>query len=249
MPPADVFEEEFFASLYDCVNPWSAGDDFYLARAIATGGPVLDLGCGTGMMACALAEKGLSVTAVDPDKAMLRVARLRAGGAKVNWIESTGKSLRIPQRFRFIYMAGHAFQQLLTDEDAAAILRTAAAHLDPVGRFVFETRNPSAQAWLRWTPDHSRRTVQSPQHGLISVFYDVEAELASGIVTIREHYDLLDAGVRRAGRNRIRFTDQDGVRRLLTEAGLGAVAWYGDWDGSDFSPTSKEIIVTTRLAT
>jgi hypothetical protein len=39
------------------------------------------------------------------------------------------------------------------------------------------------------------------------------------------------------------------VRRLLTEAGLGAVAWYGDWDGSDFSPTSKEIIVTTRLAT
>lgn len=125
MPAEDVFEEEFFASLYDCVNPWSVSDDFYVDRAVEGGGPVLDLGCGTGMLACGIAAKGLSVTGVDPAEAMLRIARTRPGGDKVNWIKSDGQSLRLPQRFNFIYMSGHAFQALLKDDDAVELLRVA----------------------------------------------------------------------------------------------------------------------------
>ena len=248
MPTAEVFEEEFFASLYDSLNPWSASDDFYVDRAFEAGDPVLDLGCGTGVLACAIASRGLSVTAVDPAEAMLRFARSRVGGAKVNWIESDGQSLRLPQRFRFIYMTGHAFQQLLTNDDALALLRAAAAHLNPDGRFVFETRNPAAQAWLLWTPEHSRRTIQSPQHGWISFFHDAQAEPANGIVTIREHYHLLDKGVRRVGHNSIRFIDQEHLADLLAKAGLATIAWYGDWAGRALAPTSNEIIVVTRLA-
>ena len=248
MPADDVFEEEFFASLYDCVNPWSVSNDFYVDRAVEAGGPVLDLGCGTGMLACGMAAKGLSVTGVDSAVAMLRVARTRPGGDKVNWIESDGQSLRLPQRFNFICMTGHAFQSLLTDDDAVALLRTAAHHLSADGRFVFETRNPAAQARLSWTPEHSGCTVQSPEHGRVSLFYDAQAEPASGIVTIGEDYRLLDKGVRRAGRNRIRFVDQEHLSRLLANAGLAAIDWYGDWDRRRFSPTSEEIIVVTRRA-
>jgi len=77
------------------------------------------------------------------------------------------------------------------------------------------------------------------------LFYDAQAELASGIVTIDEHYHLLDAGVRRVGRNRIRFVDQEHLARLLAKAGLAAVAWYGDWAGGPFLSTSNEMIVVT----
>jgi len=249
MPAEDVFEGEFFASLYDYVNPWSVSDDFYVDRAVEGGGPVLDLGCGTGLLACGIAAKGLGVTGVDPAAAMLRVARTRSGGDRVNWIESDGQSLRLSQRFNFIYMAGHAFQALLTDDDAAKLLRLAANHLNPDGRFVFETRNPAARAWLVWTPGHSRRTLQSPQHGRVALFYDAQAELTTGIVTIREHYHLLDKGVRRVGRNHIRFVNQEHLARLLAKAGLAAVAWHGDWAGGPISSTSNEIIVVTRRAT
>jgi 2-polyprenyl-3-methyl-5-hydroxy-6-metoxy-1,4-benzoquinol methylase len=248
MPAEEVFEEEFFASLYDSVNPWSASDDFYAGQAIENGGPVLDLGCGTGMLACSLAARNLNVTGVDPSKAMLRIARTRPGGDKVNWIQSDGQSLRLQQRFNFIYMTGHAFQQLLTDDDAVGLLRVAAEHLNSDGRFVFETRNPAAQAWLRWIPEHSARTVESPTHGRVSLFYDAQADPASGFVTIAEHYHLLDHGVTRVGRNRIRFVDQQHLSRLLATAGLEAVDWYGGWDRKIFSSTSKEIIVVTRRA-
>ena len=144
MAAEDVFEDEFFASLYDCLNAWSSSDEFYFEQAAVLGGTVLDLGCGTGVLACSLAAKNLDVTGVDPSEAMLRVARSRVDGDKVLWIRSDGQSLRLPQRFNFIYMTGHAFQQLLTDDDAVALLRTAAHHLNVEGRFVFETRNPAA---------------------------------------------------------------------------------------------------------
>ena len=246
MPTEDVFKEDFFASLYDSVNPWSASDEFYFHRALESGGPVLDLGCGTGMLACRIASRGLRVTGVDPAAAMLRVARSREGGDKVRWIQSDGQSLQLAERFQFISMTGHAFQALLTDEDAVALLRAAARHLDREGRFVFETRNPAARAWLAWTPERSRRTVQSPERGRVSVFYDAEAEPESGIVTIREHYSLQDKGVERVGSNRIRFVDREQLSGLLAEAGLEAVNWYGDWDGAPFSQASEEIIVVTR---
>jgi ubiquinone/menaquinone biosynthesis C-methylase UbiE len=249
MPAEDVFEEEFFASLYDDVNPWSVSEDFYVDRALEAGGPVLDLGCGTGMLACGIAAKGPGVTGVDRAEAMLQVARTRPGGDRVNWIRSDGQSLHLPQRFSFVYMTGHAFQQLLTDDDAAALLRGAAAHLNPDGRFVFEARNPAAQAWLSWTPEQSKRTIQSPEHGRVSLFHEAQADPASGIVTISEHYHLLDQGVRRVGRNRIRFIDRELVAGLVTKAGLAAVEWYGDWAGGPLLPASNEIIVVTRRVT
>ncbi len=248
MPAEEVFEEEFFASLYDCVNPWSMSDEFHVEQAVASGGQVLDLGCGTGMLACSLAAKNLSVTGVDPAEAMLRVARSRVNGDKVSWIKSDGQSLRLPQRFNFIYMTGHAFQQLLTDDDAVAVLRTATHHLTAEGKFVFETRNPVAQAWLSWTPEHSERTIQSPRHGRVSLFYDAQADPTSGIVTIEAHYRLLDQGVKRVGRNRIRFVDREHLSHLLAKAGLAEFAWYGDWAEGPFSSTSQEIIVATRKA-
>ncbi len=58
MVPADeIFSDPAFARLYDAFNLWGPGDDFYLALARKLGGGVLDLGCGTGMLACRIAQR------------------------------------------------------------------------------------------------------------------------------------------------------------------------------------------------
>ena len=119
----EVFEDEFLASLYDYFNTWDACDEFYLDLARAIGGRVLDLGCGTGMLACRIAQEGFSVTGADPAEGMLRVARSRMGTERVSWIKAEAQTLRLPTRFDLIYMTGHAFQALLTDDDAIAVLR------------------------------------------------------------------------------------------------------------------------------
>src|SRR5262245_47160015 len=54
----EIFDDYSFAQIYDDFNGWGPGDDFYLEMARAIGGHVLDLGCGTGMLACRVAAEG-----------------------------------------------------------------------------------------------------------------------------------------------------------------------------------------------
>jgi 2-polyprenyl-3-methyl-5-hydroxy-6-metoxy-1,4-benzoquinol methylase len=62
------------AEIYDLDNPWAEDTDFYLALAGPGPSRVLDLGCGTGTLCCALAQRGHRVTGVDPASPMLAIA-------------------------------------------------------------------------------------------------------------------------------------------------------------------------------
>jgi len=238
----EVFEDPLFASLYDHFNTWDACDEFYLALARESHGHVLDLGCGTGMLACRIAQEGVSATGADPAEGMLRVARSRQGSERVSWIKADGQTLRLPLRFDLVYMTGHAFQALLTDDDAVAVLRTVHDHLTEYGRFAFESRNPARRAWLSWTPD-KRKLATTDGHGRIEEFFDTVADAQTGIVNIVHHYRFLDADKVITGRSRLRFIDQEHLVRLLVAAGLTPMTWYGDWDRSPLTPTSREFIV------
>src|SRR5260370_42627781 len=112
------------AEVYDLDNPWGEDTDFYFA--LAEPGPcrVLDLGCGTGTLCCALAERGHRVTGVDPAAAMLAVARRKPHAERIEWVESTGQNYKTHRRFDLIVMTGHAFQAVLTDADALSALQT-----------------------------------------------------------------------------------------------------------------------------
>ncbi len=67
----DVFDDALLASVYDDLNPWGAWDDFYLGLAREAGGAVLDLGCGTGRLACRIAAEGIEVVGAEPAAGML----------------------------------------------------------------------------------------------------------------------------------------------------------------------------------
>ncbi len=244
----DVFDDALLASIYDDLNPWGAWDDFYLGLAREAGGAVLDLGCGTGRLACCIAAEGCEVVGIEPAAGMLGVAQARPGAEAVTWLRSDGQSLNLTRRFDLIYMTGHAFQALLSDEAAVTLLAAAARHLAPEGRFVFETRNPARQAWLAWTPDATREVVRTAAQGRVEAFYDAIAEPDTGIVRIAQHCRFLDRSTTRIGRSRIRFIERDHLAGLLARAGLVANAWYGDWDHGSCTPEAKEIIAATRRA-
>jgi hypothetical protein len=178
---------------------------------------------------------------------MLRVARSRQGTGQVSWIKADGQTLRLPLRFDLIYMTGHAFQALLTDDDAIAVLRTVHDHIAKDGLFAFESRNPARRAWLSWTPDQ-RKVVAAGDHGRIKEFFDTAADQDTGIVDLAHHYRFLDTDKLIVGRSRLRFVDQKHLTRLLAAANLAPIVWYGEWDRTPVTLTSREFIAVTSRA-
>lgn len=123
------YQDPQIAAIYEMANPMAEDAEFYLCLAGPRSCSVLDLGCGTGTLCCALAERGHRVTGVDPAAAMLALARNKPHAERVEWIESSAQTYRSQRRFDLIVMTGHAFQVLLTDADALEVLKTMRVHL------------------------------------------------------------------------------------------------------------------------
>jgi SAM-dependent methyltransferase len=239
-----LYDDPELAGFYDHDN--EARADFeYCLRLAAGARSVLDLGCGTGQLAAALAE-GRSVAGIDPAGGMLDIARKRPGGQRVEWIQADARKIRLDRRFDLVVLTGHAFQVFLTSDDQAAVLRTIAHHLTPSGRFIFDTRNPAAKEWLEWGPEASLRFIAHPEFGQVKAWNTAAYDPAIRVVTYETHYEIPDAGRRFSAASRIAFPTKDSLAELIEEAGLATDRWLGDWQGNGFTPEAREIIPIGR---
>lgn len=212
------------AMLYDLDSGWSIERDFYVQFCAPTALDVLDIGCGTGLIACKLASLGHRVFGVDPASAMLAVGRQSKFGAQVTWIESTAQTLSLDCHVDRIIMTGNAFQVLLSDEDVAATFCAMRNHLDVGGKIAFETRNPLLNWRERWNYDMQLETPSGQVHEQrrwLSMVKDV--------MTFKFNYVFEDRTL--TTRSVLRFWHLREIESHLKRANLRIVNVYGDWRG------------------
>ncbi len=243
-----LYHDPALVQFYDIENGWAADTD-YCFKLAAPRSSVLDLGCGTGLLAARLAaEKNCDVVGADPAAAMLAVASLREGGDRVTWIEGDARHLRLDRRFDLIVLTGHAFQVFLTREDRAAALATIAHHLKPQGRFIFDSRNPESEEWREWVREQSQREIAHPSLGPVQAWNDVHYDPATAIATYETVYEVKATGQRHHAQSRIAFPSRAELETLIAEAGLRVDEWFAEWSGSAWKRGAKELIPLGRLA-
>jgi len=147
------------ARLYDA---WSTGvvEDisFYVEEAVAAGGPVVELGVGTGRIAIPTAAAGVRVIGVDSSEGMLEVcaAQARAAGVAELLDLRVGDLRRPPveERVALVTCPFRAYLHLASDEERLDALAAARELLLPGGRLVFDVFAPSAddieETHARW---------------------------------------------------------------------------------------------------
>lgn len=225
------------AELYDVDSGWSVDRDYYRGLPDGQAQCILDVGCGTGLIAAAYAQDGHHVTGVDPAQAMLDVARDRPQGDDVNWITGTAQSFDLPDRFDLIIMTGHAFQTLLKDADIVDSFCNIARHLAPKGRFVFESRNPVIDWATLWTHAYDLDTGA----GKVPLSRHVNDQ-AGEFITFTNRFHFAEGA--KDSVSTLRFAPLDKLDTLAVQAGLRRAHLAGDWDDSPFQPaTSKEMIL------
>lgn len=242
-----LYHDPALAGFYDADNPKASSDAACLALA-AGRRRVLDLGCGTGRLAVALAAGGAQVVGVDPAAAMLDIARARPGGERVRWVEADARRLDLGQRFDLIVMTGHAFQVFLDAADRAAVLTGIAAHLAPGGLAVFDSRNPLRAEWREWTPEQTEEIIEHPLHGPCRRWDEVAFDAATAICTYRTSYRRLRDGQLFSADARIAFPERAEIEAAIAAAGLRVQALWGDWQRAPCTAQSPQIIPLLGLA-
>jgi SAM-dependent methyltransferase len=241
------FHDPRLVALYDADDPGRADAAFYLDLAAElSASSIVDIGCGTGAITVELARRGHRVTGVDPAAAMVEVARGRPGGERVRWIEGDAGDLDGPPADLAI-MTGHV-AQVISDEDAwRATLAATHAALRPGGHLAFESRNPAARAWRRWTPEASRRRIDAPPLGAVDVWWQLLA-VDGELVRYEIHYRFAATGEELVSRNVLRFRSRAALTRSLAAAGFAVQRVYGDWNREPAGARSPELIfIATRL--
>lgn len=142
---------QFVAEFYDHVVPYRERKDvdFYREEAERSGGPVLELGCGTGRILIPTARSGVAVTGVDLSGHMLEICRRRLLNemeevqSRVNLVRADMSTVRIDKRYRLVTSPFRAFQHILTVSAQIRTLENAFNHLLPTGRMILDVFNPS----------------------------------------------------------------------------------------------------------
>ncbi len=144
-------ENLFVAEFYDAVPPYENRKDigFWTDACKESGGPVLELGCGTGRVLIPIAKTGTMVTGLDLSRPMLDVCRKKLTDLEVDLrerIELVHGDIRefsLHQKYNLIILPFRVFQHLLNVRDQLSCLNCIYKHLNPGGILILDLFNPS----------------------------------------------------------------------------------------------------------
>jgi len=211
--PDPIFAHPRLAALYDELEADRADLVHYEALVDELGArAVLDVGCGTGVLALRLAARGLEVVGVDPAAASLAVARAKPGADRVRWIDGDATTLPPDLAVDLAVMTGNVAQVFTTDEAWAATLAGIHAALRPGGHLVFETRRPEVRAWEGWDGLGERTDDLEWWYELV--------EVAEPLVTFRWSFRFASDGALLTSDSTLRFRTRVEVETSLERAGL-----------------------------
>jgi ubiquinone/menaquinone biosynthesis C-methylase UbiE len=208
---------------------------FWTWLRLSRGAAVVDIGCGHGRHAVALAEAGADVIGVDAAAALLERAREIAAerGAAVRWIR--GDMRRLPLRSGAVDAAVmiDAFGFFDTDEENDAVLREVARVVRSEGRFGMKVVNGSA---------------------ILASFRETDLQERDGVVvdvcrTLTRHPALMTERIRVRGsrgageyERRQRLYGVEELQAAFERAGLSTSEILGSADGAPFDAAGSTVI-------
>lgn len=129
---------EEYDSLYRTV-PGTAETISALAD-MSAGGPILEMGIGTGRLALPLAERGIEVAGIEGSEEMVEQLRAKPGGDEIPVVVGDFAEARVPGEFAVVVLALHTIFGLPSADQQIRCFENAARHLRPGGVFVIEAR-------------------------------------------------------------------------------------------------------------
>ena len=235
---------------YEKLRDPSGDREFYRSLAVSTGGPVLELGCGSGRVLLPIAREGLPCVGLDSSPTMLEAFRRKDPPENLRLVTGAVQDFDLsPQRFAFIYAAFRVLQHVVAVEDQLACLRNVRRHLAPGGLFAFDVFAPRLER-VALTDEPEAEDVRFPLDGdEIVRFASVRREPATQTMEVRFRYErrrdgrVIDS---REAKAQMRWFFRYELEHLLARSGFSRFELFGGFDRRPYDYVSGETVVIAR---
>lgn len=238
--PTQPTPYDTLAEFYDLENAQLTADlPFWLALAAEQGGPVLELGCGTGRVTRQIALAGHTITGVDNSAEMLQRAQIQLAShpkvaGRITWQQASMAGFEVAPGFRLAILPYNTFMHLLTTADQIAVLQRIRAALAAGGVLAFDIANPG-EAYASITPGLTlERVFRDEARDLtIQQFAYQRLSRAAQRNDVLWQYDCIagDGNLRRVVVElAYRYTFPGEIGLLLEKTGFRLQQLLGDWD-------------------
>lgn len=228
---ADVYDD-WYANVTDV----DATVDRLAELAATAGGPVLELGIGTGRLALPLAARGLSVWGIDSSAAMVDALRQKSGGKTIPVAVGDMSELdrdALPGgrdvRFGLVFAAYNTFFNLTSAEAQRRCLGREAGVLGSGGKVLIEAFVPDESAPLSG--------IEARAVNLDRVVLSVSRREPMDQVVNGQHIEITEAGIRLRPWM-IRYATPTQLDVMAADAGLRLEQRWAGWDKSTFDDAS-----------
>lgn len=245
---------DVWADVYDSIYAYVREDiPFYVREASRSGGPVLELGCGTGRVTLPIAQSGINIVGLDNSEAMLERARTKAhllkdGHGCMDLRMGDMREFSLDRTFPLVIIPFRGFLALLSVEDQVRCLTGIRDHLEPDGRLIFNIFVPDPQMLVEdEDAAFHLRDVTDPDTGRTSVVWQqTRVDTFNQVLSVRLIVDEIDqegaVGKRFYRDYQIRYAHRIEILHLLERCGFEVVDLYGDFDYSPFDEDSGEMV-------
>jgi SAM-dependent methyltransferase len=248
---------EWYDIFYAAADP---GDiDFYHGLCRASGGPILEIGVGTGRISLPLAREGMEIVGIDLYEPMLKVAQQNAldvaplsGSLKL--IQADMRNFDLKRKFPVVTIPARTLLLATTEEDQVQTLCCAVQHLEDEGTMAFNLFYPDPEM-LADDPDEEflLEVVEKPDGGRYVLtaknHFDLDTQLNHG-TQIAEELDPKGEVLRRQELEVVvRYLYPEQIIALCDLVGLEVIEMWGDFEGAELDEDSDEIVVIARHKT
>ncbi len=235
-----------YADFYDWENAQTLDRRdvrFWQRMAVRTGGPVLELGCGTGRVTIPVARAGARVFGVDRSAEMLSHARRRMRRARVEgsvaWLRGDIRFLPFRNAARFgLVMAPYGIlQSLVRESDLKATLTSVNRVLATGGVFGLDLV-PDLPVWKEYRNRVRFRGSRRGGKSRITLIESVRQDRAKKLTIFDQEYVEQRGGERTSHHFSLVFRTLTipQMTRRLERAGFRIRAILGDYEGEPWDP-------------
>jgi len=263
--PADLQLDAFYrviAPYYDLdfAGLWQGADiAFYRRIAEAAGGPVLEMGCGTGRVLLPLARAGIEIDGMDASLPMLEQLRASlcaepsAVRDRVVVIHGDIRSKDTGRRYPLVIAPANVLHSFLERNDQRAWLANVRRHLAPGGALCFDVFQPDYRrltAAPEWLADVDRTDPRTGQR--VRRYTRIEHELELQRFHVAMRWVIEDAEGRMVREESAdvmqRWFTHGELENLLELEGLQFADCWGGFGGEPFGAGACVQIIRARLS-